>query len=134
MITEQQNEWKIHRWQKLSMKFLHEETTKQLDIVCGLSDESFTWDVYMGLHESIRVIQATLPLVDDLSNPAMRTRHWKQLVRVTGGALQIDNDTLKRMTFGELLGLGLQSMFNISSYATREKFPSDLDVPSRFDY
>ncbi|XP_064650622.1 uncharacterized protein LOC135502065 isoform X3 [Lineus longissimus] len=108
MITEQQSEWKLHRWQKLSMKFLREETAKQLEIVRSLADETFTWDVYIGLHESIQVIQATLPLVDDLSNPAMRTRHWKQLVRVTGGALQIDNDTLKRMTFGELLGLGLQ--------------------------
>ena len=38
----------------------------------------------------------------------MRTRHWKQLVRVTGGALTIDNDMLKRMTLGELLSLGLQ--------------------------
>jgi dynein heavy chain len=53
-------------------------------------------------------VQACLPLIDDLSNTAMRTRHWKQLVRVTGGALTIDNDTLKRMTFGELLSLGLQ--------------------------
>ena len=50
-----------------------------------------------------------LPLIDNLSNPAMRTRHWKQLVRVTGGAVQVDNDTLKRMTLGELLSLGLQS-------------------------
>ncbi len=39
----------------------------------------------------------------------MRTRHWKQLVRVTGGAVQVDSDTLKRMTLGELLALGLQS-------------------------
>ncbi|KAK2190792.1 hypothetical protein NP493_68g02022 [Ridgeia piscesae] len=38
----------------------------------------------------------------------MRTRHWKQLVRVTGGAVQIDNETLKKMTLGELLSLGLQ--------------------------
>ena len=53
-------------------------------------------------------LQACLPLIDDLSNPAMRTRHWKQLVRVTGGALTIDNDTLKRMTLKELLSLGLQ--------------------------
>lgn len=48
-------------------------------------------------------------MIDDLRNPAMRTRHWKQLVRVTGGALTIDNDTLKRMTLKELLSLGLQS-------------------------
>ena len=43
----------------------------------------------------------------------MRTRHWKQLVRVTGGVITIDNDTLKRMTLGELLSLGLQGLFLI---------------------
>ena len=53
--------------------------------------------------------QDCLPLIDDLSNPAMRTRHWKQLVRVTGGVIQIDNETLKKMTLGELLSLGLTS-------------------------
>jgi hypothetical protein len=58
---------------------------------------------------SMLYLQECLPLIDDLSNLAMRTRHWKQLVRVTGGAVQVDNDTLKRMTLGELLSLGLQS-------------------------
>ncbi|KAK6172547.1 hypothetical protein SNE40_016179 [Patella caerulea] len=108
VIEEQQTEWKRHRWQKMNTKFLREETNKQLAIVRGLPEDVFTWDVYMGLHESITTIQSCLPLIDDLSNPAMRTRHWKQLVRVTGGALTIDNDMLKRMTLGELLSLGLQ--------------------------
>lgn len=54
-------------------------------------------------------VQACLPLIDDLSNPAMRTRHWKKLVQVTKGGINIDSDSLKRMTLGELLGLGLQS-------------------------
>ncbi|XP_076457719.1 uncharacterized protein LOC143291635 isoform X3 [Babylonia areolata] len=108
VIDDQQSEWKRHRWQKMNTKFLREETNKQLEIVKGLPDDVLTWDVYMGLHESITTIQACLPLIDDLSNPAMRTRHWKQLVRVTGGAFTIDNDTLKRMTLKELLSLGLQ--------------------------
>ncbi|XP_053409232.1 uncharacterized protein LOC123561373 isoform X4 [Mercenaria mercenaria] len=108
VIDEQQGEWKRHRWQKMNTKFLRDETNKQLDIVRALPEDVFTWDIYMGLHESITNIQACLPLIDDLSNPAMRTRHWKQLVRVTGGAISIDNDSLKRMTLGDLLGLGLQ--------------------------
>ncbi|ESO89558.1 hypothetical protein LOTGIDRAFT_125094 [Lottia gigantea] len=108
VIDEQQSEWKRHRWQKMNTKFLREETNKQLEIVRNLSDDIYTWDVFMGLHESITTIQSCLPLIDDLSNPAMRTGHWKQLVRVTGGALTIDNDMLKRMTLGELLSLGLQ--------------------------
>ena len=67
------------------------------------------------LFDLILAFQDCLPLIDDLSNPAMRTRHWKQLVRVTGGAIQIDNDTLKRMTLGELLSLGLQSEWDSSA-------------------
>lgn len=133
VIDEQQSQWMKHRWQKMNTAYLREETNKQVEVAKALPEEIFTWDVYMGLYESITtiqvrleaphlehlevilhsilnlVLQACLPLIDDLSNPAMRTRHWKQLVRVTGGAFQIDNDTLKRMTLGELLSLGLQS-------------------------
>lgn len=61
------------------------------------------------MFKTILFIQACLPLIDDLSNPAMRTRHWKKLVQVTKGGINIDSDSLKRMTLGELLGLGLQS-------------------------
>ena len=57
--------------------------------------------------------QVYLPLMEDLRNPAMRTRHWKQLVRVTGGAVNIDTDTLARMTLGELLSLGLHSEYPV---------------------
>lgn len=41
----------------MNTKFLKEETNKQLDIVRGLPEDIFTWDVYMGLHESISTIQ-----------------------------------------------------------------------------
>ena len=59
MIDDQQSEWKRHRWQKMNTRFLREETNKQLDIVKGLPDDVLTWDVYMGLHESITTIQVS---------------------------------------------------------------------------
>ena len=52
-----------------------------------------------------------LPIIDDLSRSAMRPRHWKQLLRVTGGTVQISNEGLTRMTLGQLLELGLHSKF-----------------------
>ena len=57
IIDDQQVEWKRHRWQKMNTKFLREETNKQLDIIKDLPDDVYTWDVYMGLHESISTIQ-----------------------------------------------------------------------------
>ncbi|XP_033641711.1 dynein beta chain, flagellar outer arm-like [Asterias rubens] len=108
-IHGQQEEWKQQSWQKMNTKFLREVSNGQLEQVKGLPEEAHYWDVYLGLEDSILIIQASLPLIEDLSNPAMRTRHWKQLVRVTGGALLIDNENLKRMTLGQLLQLGLQN-------------------------
>eukprot|EP00057_Strongylocentrotus_purpuratus_P006394 XP_011660868.1 PREDICTED: dynein beta chain, flagellar outer arm [Strongylocentrotus purpuratus] len=108
-LQEQQQEWKQERWQTMNTKYLREATNDQLTTVKTLPDETHSWDVTRGLEESILVIQACLPLIEDLSNPAMRTRHWKQLVRVTGGALVIDNESLINMTFGQLLQLGLQN-------------------------
>jgi dynein heavy chain len=60
IIDDQQSEWKRHRWQKMNTKFLREETNKQLDIIKDLPDDVYTWDVYMGLHESISTIQVTM--------------------------------------------------------------------------
>jgi dynein heavy chain len=37
----------------------------------------------------------------------MRTRHWKNLVRISGGTALVDNETLKMLTFGQLLDLNL---------------------------
>lgn len=65
---------------------------------CGSSD----------FQESLSLaLQACLPIIDDLSRSAMRPRHWKQLLRVTGGAVHISNEGLTRMTLGQLLELGL---------------------------
>lgn len=47
--------------------------------------------------------------MEDLSKAAMRTRHWKQLVRATGGAVNVSSDGLTKMTLGRFIDLGLQS-------------------------
>ena len=57
IIDAQQSEWRRHRWQKMNTKFLRQETNKQLDMVKSLPEDVLTWDVYMGLHESIATIQ-----------------------------------------------------------------------------
>lgn len=88
-IEEEQNEWKKLRWTKVDTQHLQNETNKQMENVHNLPDDVFTWDVYVGLHENVSNVHAGLPLVELLANPAMRTRHWKQLVRVTGGALHV---------------------------------------------
>ncbi len=68
----------------------------------------------MNVVSSLR-LQTTLPLVEGLRIPAMRARHWKQVLRYAttghthllgrGGAF--DPASLEDLTFGQLLDLGL---------------------------
>ena len=53
--------------------------------------------------------QSCVPIMEDLSKAAMRTRHWKQLVRATGGAINVSSDGLTKMTLGRFMDLGLQN-------------------------
>jgi dynein heavy chain len=49
--------------------------------------------------------------LDDLSNPALRTRHWKQLIRLTGGNTLMDSDTFRQLTFGKLFAMSFQGLY-----------------------
>ena len=62
-IDDQHREWKRHRWQKMNTTFLKEECSKQLESIKELPDDAFMWDVYMGLTESITLIQVSLQFI-----------------------------------------------------------------------
>lgn len=49
-----------------------------------LDKEARVWDVYVSLDRVLRDLLASLRAVTELLNPAMRDRHWAQLVRTTG--------------------------------------------------
>lgn len=57
------------------------------------------------------LFQNCLPIIEEIANPAMRTRHWKQLVRVSGSTALVDNETLKMLTFGQLLELNIHGKY-----------------------
>jgi len=40
-------------------------------------------DVFKGLDNMVKNFLVSMPLVADLRNPAMRPRHWKQLMDTT---------------------------------------------------
>ena len=91
----------------MNIKQANEDTDKQLELLKSLPKETAEWDVVLGTRFEIVNIKNCLPIIEEIANPAMRTRHWKQLVRVSGGTALVDNETLKMLTFGQLLDLNL---------------------------
>ena len=59
-----------------------------------------SWGVYTGTMRSISEMLATLPLVQDLRDEAMRERHWKKLMRTCGRTFVMDAKFCLRDLFG----------------------------------
>eukprot|EP00741_Cyanophora_paradoxa_P017811 tig00021017_g17202.t1 len=53
------------------------------------------WDAYKELKKTIDDFLESLPLLQQLSNKAMRPRHWQQLMQITGKTLRMDPEFLR---------------------------------------
>ena len=79
------------------------------------------WEIVNSLKGKIEQFKRLMPLVQDLKNPAMRPRHWKQLVAEVNKPF----DPLSvEFTLGVMLDLGLdqfgEAIGNISAAASKE--------------
>lgn len=43
----------------------------------------FSWDTYINLEATVKNMLTSLRAVGELQNPAIRERHWDQLMRTT---------------------------------------------------
>lgn len=102
------DEIKQEQWQKLDSKQVLSACDKFHETLQSLPKVVRLWDVYTATDDEIKRIKVCAQLLDDLSNPALRTRHWKQIIRLTGGNTLMDSDTFRQLTFGKLFTLSFQ--------------------------
>jgi dynein heavy chain len=57
----------------------------------GLPKTLKTWDAYIELNETIQSFIEVLPLLTEMSKPAMRDRHWHQISELTGVEFDTEN-------------------------------------------
>lgn len=66
------------------VKFSHNDelwcTLKEMKM---LDKEVRVWNVYMGLESTVKNLLTSLRAVNELQNPAVRERHWQQLMNTT---------------------------------------------------
>ena len=80
-----------------------------------------SWPCFKELKDKLVKFTATMPLITDLKNPAMRTRHWNDLMDAVGQKFDPKSDTF---TLAEVFNLGLEKhadlIGSLSSNANRE--------------
>lgn len=77
------DEWKTTPWKKIDVEAMEMECKKFGKEIRGMDKELRGWDVYIQMEATIKNILTSLRAVSELQNPAIRDRHWMQLMQAT---------------------------------------------------
>lgn len=76
-------DWKTTPWRKIDVENMDIECKKFAKDVRLLDKEMRTWDTYIQLEATVKNMLTSLRAVGELQNPAIRERHWHQLMTST---------------------------------------------------
>ncbi|KAM6469113.1 dynein axonemal heavy chain 9 [Liasis olivaceus] len=105
IVISSMNEWETTKWIDINVENMELECKKFAKSIRNLDKEMRAWDAFSGLDNRVKNILTSLRAVSELQNPAIRERHWNQLMQATGVFFTMDADT----TLADLLKLNLHN-------------------------
>ncbi|XP_072259402.1 dynein axonemal heavy chain 9 [Pyxicephalus adspersus] len=105
LVTSSMNDWQTTKWREIKVENMDLECKKFAKDIRNLDKEMRAWDAFAGLDNQVKNILTSLRAVAELQNPAIRERHWSQLMQATGVRFTMDEDT----TLADLLKLNLHN-------------------------
>ncbi|XP_039595259.1 dynein heavy chain 9, axonemal [Polypterus senegalus] len=105
MVKSSINDWKTTRWRDINVENMDQDCKRFSKDIRGLDKEMRAWDAFTGLDDTVKNILTSLRAVAELQNPAIRERHWFQLMEATGVRFTMNEDT----TLADLLKLNLHN-------------------------
>ena len=93
--------WKNTLWADIKTDDLLDEVKRLQNQLKKQPKKPRGWQVFKSLDMQVKNLALTLPLIHDLHSPAMRDRHWKALMVLTGVSIDRGpsfclNDLLKQ--------------------------------------
>uniref|UniRef100_A0A672V7V5 Dynein axonemal heavy chain 17 n=1 Tax=Strigops habroptila TaxID=2489341 RepID=A0A672V7V5_STRHB len=98
-------DWQTTKWVDINVEKMDLECKKFAREIRNLDKEMRAWDAFTGLDSKVKNMLTALKAVAELQNPAIRERHWNQLMQMTGVRFVMDVDT----TLADLLKLNLHN-------------------------
>ncbi|XP_034563350.1 dynein heavy chain 9, axonemal [Notolabrus celidotus] len=95
--------WRTTPWREIHVEDMELECKRFSKDIRGLDKEVRAWDAFTGLDSRVKNLLISLRAVAELQNPAIRARHWHQLMAATGVRFTMDQET----TLADLLQLNL---------------------------
>ncbi|XP_016077900.1 PREDICTED: dynein heavy chain 9, axonemal [Miniopterus natalensis] len=103
MVTSTIHAWETTPWKNINVEAMDSECKRFARYLRNLNKEVRGWDAFTGLESTILNTLTSLRAVAELQNPAIRERHWKQLMQATGVGFTMGEGT----TLAHLLQLQL---------------------------
>ncbi|KAJ3083362.1 hypothetical protein HDU99_010537, partial [Rhizoclosmatium hyalinum] len=120
LVTFMFQEWRTTLWTEIDTDSMENRCRDLGKELRRMDKEIKGWDVYSGLDQMVKDMITSLRAVGELRSPAIRDRHWKQLMKTTGVTFVLTKD----MKFEDLLSLQLHKyeddVKNIVDRATKE--------------
>uniref|UniRef100_A0A2K5MWZ2 Dynein axonemal heavy chain 17 n=1 Tax=Cercocebus atys TaxID=9531 RepID=A0A2K5MWZ2_CERAT len=98
-------DWKTTKWKDINVEQMDIDCKKFAKDVRSLDKEMKTWDAFVGLDNTVKNMITSLRAVSELQNPAIRERHWQQLMQATQVKFKMSEET----TLADLLQLNLHN-------------------------
>ncbi|XP_077110730.1 dynein axonemal heavy chain 9 isoform X2 [Ranitomeya variabilis] len=105
LVTSSMDDWQTTRWREINVDNMDLECKRFAKDIRNLDKEMRAWDAFSGLDNKVKNILTSLRAVAELQNPAIRERHWNQLMQATGVRFTMGEDT----TLADLLKLNLHN-------------------------
>uniref|UniRef100_A0A2K5SD28 Dynein axonemal heavy chain 17 n=1 Tax=Cebus imitator TaxID=2715852 RepID=A0A2K5SD28_CEBIM len=105
MVNTSIEDWKTTKWKDINVEQMDIDCKKFAKDVRSLDKEMKTWDAFMGLDNTVKNMITSLRAVSELQNPAIRERHWQQLMQATQVKFKMSEET----TLADLLQLNLHN-------------------------
>lgn len=103
IVTSSIHAWEATPWRNINVEAMELECKRFTRYIRTLNKEVKAWDAFTGLESTVVNTLTSLRAVAELQSPAIRDRHWRQLMQATGVSFTMDEGT----TLAQLLQLQL---------------------------
>ncbi|KAJ3206517.1 Dynein heavy chain 2, axonemal [Entophlyctis luteolus] len=115
------DDWRTKPFLTLDATEMEESVQKFLKKLQKMGKEMKEWDVFTNLREKISQCRRTIPVLQDLRNPALRDRHWNQIMEEVGKTFDPYSDKFSLEIIFEIgLEQYAESINTLSGAATKE--------------
>ncbi|XP_064146127.1 dynein axonemal heavy chain 11 isoform X3 [Loxodonta africana] len=98
--------WTKTQWRQINVEQMDVELRRFAKEIWSLDKEVRVWDAYASLEGTVKDMVTSLRAITELQNPALRDRHWQQLMKTVGVNFSINEAT----TWANLLVLQLHKV------------------------